>query len=109
MDSFSFIWDLLIKHGNVAWKYKDEAQYAWSQYSIEEQRVIYQNIKRKLASGLFVSYIPNKAILDNAPKNIKRTLSYNEYFEKFHTTEEVDGWRRVFIPEKRCTIYVKGR
>jgi hypothetical protein len=36
-----------------------------------------------------------------------QTLSFNDYYTKFGTTEERDGWRRVFLPEKQKTIYVK--
>ena len=37
----------------------------------------------------------------------QETLSYNEYYKRYGTTEEQDGWRRVFLPEEHKTIYVK--
>ena len=36
------------------------------------------------------------------------SLSYKDYYAKYGTTEEVDGWRRKFLPEERRTIYVKN-
>ena len=41
------------------------------------------------------------------PEPQHQTLSYEAYYAKYGTTEDRDGWRRVFIPEQRKTIYVK--
>ena len=35
-------------------------------------------------------------------------LSYADYYAKFGTTEEQNGWRREFLPEQQKTIYVKA-
>ena len=37
-----------------------------------------------------------------------QTLSYAEYYQRFGTTEEQGGWKRVFKPEEQKTIYVKS-
>ena len=37
----------------------------------------------------------------------QQTLSFNEYYAKFGTTEEQDGWVRTFLPDQQKTIYVK--
>ena len=37
----------------------------------------------------------------------RQTLSFNDYYAKYGTTEERDGWIRTFLPEQQKTIYVK--
>ncbi len=36
----------------------------------------------------------------------QQTLSYAEYYAKFGTTEELNGWQRKFIAEEQRTVYV---
>ena len=107
-DSFQHIWALFRNHGGVAYLYEAECARVWSEYSIEDQREIYRSIRRKLQNGQFVHYNPVRAIQENAPKKKKQVLSYDEYYKQYRTTEEQDGWKRVFLPEKRTTIYVKN-
>ena len=38
----------------------------------------------------------------------QQTMSFDDYYKKYGTTEETDGWRRVFLPDKQTTIYVKN-
>ena len=106
-DSFQHIWALFSNHGGVAYLYEAECARIWSEYSLEEQRQIYGSIRRKLQNGQFVNYNPVKAIRENAPKKKKQLLSFGEYYKRYQTTEEQDGWKMVFLPEKRTTIYVK--
>ena len=109
MDSFYFIWKLLSGHGRVAKFYKEECEALWRTYTLDEQRFIYSSIRRNLAEGKFVHYNPINAIKDNSPKSPSvNTLTYHQYYEKFGTTEEQGGWKRVFKPEERTTVYVKG-
>jgi hypothetical protein len=54
-----------------------------------------------------VHYNPVKAVKDNAPPPRIQTLSFNDYFQRFGTTEEQGGWKRRFLPEQHKTIYVK--
>ena len=35
------------------------------------------------------------------------TLTYAEYYAKFGTTEDQNGWQRKFIAEEQRTVYVK--
>ena len=37
----------------------------------------------------------------------RQELSFKDYYARFHTTEERDGWVRKFLPEQQKTIYVK--
>ena len=34
-------------------------------------------------------------------------LSFDDYYKRYGTTEEKDGWTKKFLPEERKTIYVK--
>ena len=37
----------------------------------------------------------------------KQILSYADYYARFGTTEETDGWQRQYLPDQQKTIYVK--
>ncbi len=37
----------------------------------------------------------------------QQTLPYADYYAKFGTTEELNGWQRKFIAEEQRTVYVK--
>jgi hypothetical protein len=107
MDSFYYLIKLLLPHGVIR-RNIDEASRIWSGYTLDEQRKIYSRIRDKLRAGAFVSYYPDMAILENAPKEREQQqLSFSDYYRKYGTTEEVDGWRRVFLPQLEKTIYVK--
>ena len=106
MNSFDFLWQLLDEHGAIP-NLKAEASLLWNTFAIDEQRAIYRNIKAKISAGKFVNYNPVKAIRDNAPKKQQQVLTYEQYFERFRTTDERDGWKRLFMPEEQRTIYVK--
>ena len=41
------------------------------------------------------------------PAARQQTLSFAEYYNRYGTTEETDGWKRVFEADKQRTIYVK--
>ena len=107
MTSFDFLWKLLDEHGVIE-RYKGECFDLWNTLTLDQQRATYRSIRDKIRAGKFVNYHPVKAVRDNMPKPPKyKVLSYNDYVNKFHTDIEIDGWRRVFQPEKRRTIYVK--
>ena len=94
--TFKHIWSLLEKHGSVADYYKAECEPLWSTYTLEEQRHIYRAIRDKLQKGGFVHYNPVLALRDNAPKKrLPLTLTYRDYYARYGTTEEQDGWRMV--------------
>ena len=107
-DSAYYMWQLLEQHG-VVYRRKPEFLNEWNKHTLAEQRIIYQTIKEKINNGQFVNFYPDAAIRENVPKQKQQTLTYNEYYKQFGTDLERDGWKKVFIPEKRCTIYVKGR
>ena len=109
MTSFDFLWQLVSSHGGVAENYKAELARIWNMYSLSQQRAIYCSIRNKLRTGKFVNYNPVKAVRENAPKQSQpQSLSFNDYYQRFHTTEEQDGWKRHFLPDKQQTIYIKN-
>ena len=107
MNSFDFLWQMLDKHGVIE-RYKGDCFDLWNTFTLEQQRLIYSSIRDKIRAGKFVNYHPVKAVRDNAPKQQPlQTLSYADYYRRYGTTEEQDGWKRKFLPEQQTTIYVK--
>ena len=107
---FQDFWTLVASRGRVAHFYQSECEHLWRTYSPEQQQQIYDTINEKLRAGKFVSYRPTDAIHDNAPK-APRTLiiSADEYYRRYGTQTEHDGWKRTFLPEQQKTIYVKEK
>ena len=107
MDFDSF-WILVASHGSVAQLHKEEAMQVWNNYSPEQQQAIYISIEKKLQSGGFVHYNPANAIRDNVPRAPRtQVLSYDEYYQRFGTTQPLQGWRMVRLEDQQKTIYVK--
>ena len=126
MKNFDDIWLLLspkAEYGNR----KRACYELWSSLSPEVQQAVYETIADKKTKGLFVDYNPYYAILKNSSPSLQtekvrwtfessggrglgfqQTLSFKEYYARYGTTEEKDGWRRVFLPEKQTTIYLKS-
>jgi hypothetical protein len=107
MTSFDFLWILLESHGVVA-SYKAECARVWNEYSLQQQREIYRSIRDKLRAGKFVNYNPVKAVKENASKAPRtQTLTFKEYYARYGTTLEQDGWRMT-NPTGQQVIYVKN-
>ena len=96
MDSFGWIWQLLAPQGEFC-RRMAACRRLWDSFDLEKQRAIYRTIRDKLAAGEFVSENPYYAIYDNAypPRKRQRIMSYADYYAKYGTTEERDGWRMV--------------
>ena len=106
MTSFDFLW-LMLDHQGVIERYKGDCFDLWNKYSLAQQRYIYRSIRDKLSKGEFVNYHPVKAVRDNAPKAPKiQTLSFKDYYARYGTTEERDGWK-MENPTGNKVIYVK--
>ena len=107
MLDFNSIWNLVKNHGGVAEFYLTDAARLWDSYDEKQREHIYRAIQTKLAAGRFVNYNPVKAFLENAPKPPKiQILSFNDYYAKYGTTEEKDGWKMA-NPTGQQVIYVK--
>ena len=95
MATFEDFWRLLYNHGSSP-RYKDETIITWDGLTPEQQQRLYDNIKLKIEQGKFVDYNPKYAIHDNLPRRIlprTQTLSYNEYYRTYRTTNPIDGWQ----------------
>ena len=84
-----------------------QCQQMWESFSSEKQDFVYQAIKEKKERKDFVDYNPLFAIKRTyrAPRPL--VLSYADYYTKFGTTEEKDGWK-MKNPTGQKVIYVKA-
>ena len=105
MDSFEYMWALLNPQGEFK-RRRQACRRLWEGYDLEKQRQIYQTIAAKKTNNEFVNDNPYFAIEDNAQTE-KMQLSFAEYYQKYKTTEEVDGWK-MENPTGQQVIYVKG-
>ena len=94
MVTFEQFWQLLYDHGSSNY-YQNEVYSRWSSLTPDHQQQLFDRIRQKIADGRFVSYNPLEAVHDNLPrcaKVRKQTLSYNEYYSTFRTTNPINGW-----------------
>ena len=108
MDFEKDFWILVANRGRVSHFYKTECEDLWSTLTPDQQRAVVDTIKRKIDAGMFVSFRPNEAIRDNLPKAPKiQIISADEYYRRFGTQTNQNGWVRTFLPDQQKTIYVK--
>ena len=105
MSLFDDLWQLLRAHGSSA-KRETECAALWSTYPPETQQRIYNTIRTKLEQKKFVHYDPLRAMEENARLPRQQTLSYADYYARYHTTEPRDGWQMV-NPTGNKVIYVR--
>ena len=79
----------------------------WESLSPEKQKIICQNIRLKTEKGLFVDYNPYYAIQKNGTLPRPQTLSFNDYYNQYGTTEPRDGWQMT-NPTGNQVIYIKN-
>ena len=79
------------------------AQRLWEQSSLAKQQAIIAWLE---THGRYKGRNPYFFILDFKPQQMQ--MSFHDYYARYGTTEEQGGWKRVFLPEKQTTIYVKG-
>ena len=84
-----------------------QCQQLWESFSSEKQDFMYRTILEKKERKSFVDYNPLFAIEKNSAPPRPQTLSYADYYRRYGTTLDTDGWHRQFLPEKQTTIYVK--
>lgn len=105
MKSFNEIWSLLAPKRDYE-QLKGKCRNLWNSFSPDKQDYVYSRIEQKKNRKEFVDYNPLFAIEKNSAAPKQETLSFNDYYAKFGTTEEQNGWRRVFLPNEQKTIYV---
>ena len=106
--NFDNFWQLLYDHGATNTK-RIECRDLWDSLSEQQQTQLFTTISTKLRENKFIHYDPLRAMHENLPRQRQcQRLSYADYYRRYGTTEETDGWHRQFLPEKQTTIYVKG-
>ena len=101
MVTFSALWQLLYDHGSSNY-YKYDCNRIWECLTAEEQQALYDRLQQKISCGRYVDYNPLEAIHDNLPRRIlprTQTLSYNDYYRTFHTTNPTNGWQMQKGPD----------
>ena len=78
------------------------AQREWERCSPHKQQAIIAWLE---THGRYPGRNPYFFIQDFQPQQMQ--MSYADYYRRYGTTEEQDGWHRQFLPEKQTTIYVK--
>ena len=80
----------------------------WDALPPEKQQMVIENIREKKSKNQFVDFNPFYAIQKNTVSP-HRTLqmSFDDYYKKYGTTADTDGWTKHFLPDEHRTIYVK--
>ena len=91
---FNQLWAILYDHGASAKKEEGTRRY-WATLTPQEQRQVFTTISTKIKEDKFVQYDPIRAIKENLRRVRSMALSFDAYYDKFHTTEEREGWKMV--------------
>lgn len=106
---FNTMWQLLYDHGASAKKEEGTRRF-WETLTDKEQQIAFTTITKKLKEKAFVNFDPIRAIRENIwqarSKPRTETLSFNDYYTRYGTTEERDGWK-MENPTGEKVIYVR--
>lgn len=105
MRTFNELWELLSPKAEYANRRRACFE-LWNNLPENRQDVLYETISDKLSKGKFVDYNPLFAMKNNSQEPRRQTMSFNDYYSKFGTTEEQDGWHMA-NPTGNKVIYVK--
>lgn len=84
---------------------RDATQMEWDACPPDKQQAVIAWLRKH---GAYKGRNPYFFIQDFRVKaKPPQMLSYADYYNRFGTTEERNGWQRKFIPEQQKTIYVK--
>ena len=105
MDEFQLFWDLFQPDS----QYNNRKAATWLLFrsrSVEDQKAMIADIQE---NGAPKNRNPYFYVFDFHRRALRQqTMAFDDYYKKYGTTEETDGWKRVFKPEERRTIYVKS-
>jgi len=108
--SFFSLWALLKPQGEYK-RRRAACERLWAGYPPEMQQRIFDTINTARQRGDRISPNPYFAIEDVAlgeqRKRRPLTLSYADYYARYHTTEPRDGWQMA-NPTGNQVIYVKN-
>ena len=107
MYTFYEIWTLLepkAEYANLINKCKE----LWESFPLKKQQEVFLKIEKKKLEKKFIDYNPLLAIRNNSIERSKpqQVLSYADYYARYGTTEERDGWH-MENPTGNKVIYVK--
>ena len=105
MISFEQFWEL---HAPMA-QYQPMRKFCekiWNDLPPAKQEIIFANIRRKKEKHQFVDYNPYYAIQKNGNPPRQLTLTMSQYYERYNTTAETDGWHQA-NPTGNQVIYIK--
>ena len=100
------LWQLLYDHGASGRK-KEGTERFWKTLTPQQQKQVFTTISTKLQEDKFVQYDPIRASRENIIRRKRLVLSYDDYYMRYGTTEEVDGWQKRYLQEEQRTIYVQ--
>ena len=83
-----------------------QCQQIWESFSSEKQDFVYLVIKEKKERKEFVDYNPLFALKRTYRARQQVVLSYADYYAKYGTTLETDGWKMV-NPTGQRVMYEK--
>ena len=106
MRTFNEFWELLSP--KVDYANRRRACFAfWNELPEDQQNALYDRISEKLSKREFVDYNPLFAMKNNSEQHRpKQILSFNDYYARYGTTDETDGWHMA-NPTGQKVIYVK--
>ena len=106
MKTFDEIWALLQPQRNYD-PLRGKCRLLWNSFSPKLQELIFDRIEEKKNRKEFVDYNPLFAIKKNSAAPQPQVLSFADYYAKFGTTEEQDGWKMA-NPTGQKVIYVRN-
>lgn len=109
MYSIMSIWALLSPQGEYK-RRRGVCERLWAGYDEATRQRVYEALSAAKEEGRWINPNPYFAIEDTAlaeqRKRRTQTLSFNEYYIRYGTTEEKDGWK-MENPTGQKVIYVK--
>ena len=110
MRTFNEFWELLSPKAEYANR-RRACYELWNELPENRQNALYETIADKLSKGKFVDFNPLFAMKNNSFPSGRagvgpQTLSFNDYYARYGTTEPQDGWH-MENPTGQKVIYVK--
>ena len=109
MYSIISIWAMLKPQGEYK-RRRQACERLWESYDEKTRQWVYESIKAAKEEGRWINPNPYFAIEDAAiaaqRNHQAQTLSFNEYYMRYGTTEEQGGWKMV-NPTGQKVIYMR--
>lgn len=79
----------------------------WCKQSASRQRAIIDELYNHLAAGTKPKQRNPYFYLKDFHAPCTLQMSFDDYYKKYGTTADTDGWTKHFLPDEHKTIYVK--